>query len=74
MRAAPVDVCDEELARAGRGGGEDADLGEDYLGGGLKVRFAVGCMRQWLVLSFDYMRCGRTLGVLKVAICVWCAL
>ena len=49
VRAAPVDVRDEELARAGRGGGEDPDLGEDYLGGGLEVCPTVGYTREGLV-------------------------
>ena len=42
VRPAAVDVGDEEVARGGRGGGEDAHLREDHLGSGLQVRFAVG--------------------------------
>ena len=41
VRAAPVDVRDEEGARGRWWARESADLGEDDLGGGLKVRFAV---------------------------------
>ena len=41
MLAEPVDVGEEEVARARRGGGEDPDLGEDDLRGGLEVRLAV---------------------------------
>ncbi len=41
VRAEPVDVGEEEVARVRRGGGEGPDLGENDLRSGLEVRLTV---------------------------------
>ena len=56
MRAEPVDVREEEGARVGGCAREDADLGEDYLGSGLKVGFTIGYARNQKIGRWVYAR------------------
>ena len=42
VRPAPVDVRDEEGAAVGGRAGKDADLFEDYFGGGVKIGCTIG--------------------------------
>ena len=46
VRAEPIDVGEEEVARVRGSGGEGAEVGEDHLCGGLEVRFAVSWTRE----------------------------